>query len=92
MNRDIPVCQRLGNVISFATGDPRQHISRVTWKWRQEIQLPQHAVEPQPFQAHAVREAHVDETRVRGALERAWIELEAAVGRPLSRTAPEPRP
>ncbi len=33
--------------------------------------------------AHALREAHVDEARMRGELERAFIELEAAVGRPL---------
>ncbi len=32
---------------------------------------------------HAVREAHVDEARIRGALENAWIALESSVGRSL---------
>lgn len=34
--------------------------------------------------AHALREAHVEEARIRGAIERALSELEGAVGRPLS--------
>jgi outer membrane protein TolC len=32
---------------------------------------------------HAVREAHIDEARIQGALENAWIDLEASVGQSL---------
>jgi len=44
--------------------------------------------------AHALREAHVDEARMRGALGGAWIDLESSVGRPLpevTTTEEEPR-
>lgn len=37
--------------------------------------------------AHALREAHVDEARVRGALEHTRIDLEMSVGRPLAPAA-----
>jgi outer membrane protein TolC len=39
--------------------------------------------------AHALREAHVDEARTRAALQRAWVELELTVGRPLDDAAGE---
>jgi outer membrane protein TolC len=42
--------------------------------------------------AHALREAHVDEARMRGALERAFIELELAVGHPLEGAPTEVQP